>query len=149
MKYGRLNLLIESVKSSSGNNKTRNIFQRRLQRALAITKAHLRRCYHACRKSNLFLKVDKAVACGWNFWICECNSYIHVARSLIPQWNQSKTLIHRLIYFHWYNQWLFHWFRFRECIVLCPIWKVIRIICIVLGTIHVLIQPICIFYRLQ
>ena len=36
-------------------------------------------------------------------------------RSLIPQWNQSRALIHQLIYFHWYNQSLFHWFRFREC----------------------------------
>ena len=38
-----------------------------------------------------------------------------MARSLILQWNQRNALIHQLIYFHWYNQWRFHWFRFREC----------------------------------
>ena len=50
-----------------------------LQRALAITKAHLWWCYRARRKSNLVLKVDEAVTCRWNFWI--------------PQWNQSYWFI--------------------------------------------------------
>ena len=44
----------------------------------------------------------------------EFKSYVHVTLSLIPQWNKSRALIHQLIYFHWYSQWLFQWFRFRE-----------------------------------
>ena len=74
---------------------------------------YLRWYYRARRKSNLFFKIDKAVTCRWNFWIREFKSYVHVARSLVPQWNKSRALIHHLIYFYWYNQWLFHWFRFR------------------------------------
>ena len=39
----------------------------------------------------------------------QIQNYVHVARSLIPQWNQSRALIHQLIYFHW--------FRFRELVL--------------------------------
>ena len=57
------------------------------------------------------------------FVLIEFKNYFNVARSLIPQWNQSRALIYQLIYFHWYNQWLFHWFRFREGVSELACWN--------------------------